>query len=1016
MRHERWEQIKRICYEALQRESSPRRVFLDEACAGDDSLRKEVDSLLAQRLKAEDFIEAPAMDVAARQLAADREEESDFDLVGRTLLHYYIAEKIGQGGMGIVYKALDKHLGRSVAIKILPAGAMADRERKRRFVQEARAASSLNHPNIIQIYDINVDAGIDFIVMEHVSGIALDKLILPKSLNMAEALNYAAQIAEALTAAHKAGIVHRDLKPANIMVTENGLIKVLDFGLAKHLHPLSGGLSGTVSPMKSLTEKGGIMGTIAYMSPEQLRDKAVDARSDIFAFGLVLYELLTGVHPFRKESPMETGSAILNEEAEPAGAITEGIPPDLEKLIGRCLQKNPDLRFQHIGEVRNELAALQNPDFSRALQPCVLPDAPKDELLTSNPARHECLESKLIAIAARDGREAPVAKAEPARKKKIRLRIYILAAGVLFLFGAAWWAAKVVRSPNILFSSQAKFTPFATSLPTQVCPSWSPDGKNIAFTTSESGRSRLMVQALGSYTPKAVTTPEVSILGGGDLVRCRQPLWSPDSKWLYFVGSIGRRDGLFRVAANGGDATLVQDGAVAATISPDGRTVAFLARSDQDKRYRAWTASPPEALRQMYRPPPFDAAEYFNIPQLAFSPDGKGILLIIRTEAGNLCSLLPWPPREPRHLFAAAERALNTPKVSWMPDSQHVIIAMAGSLAMADIRSQRYWPVAVQDRPMLSPAASPDGSRVAYQSSLSHSDVIAVPLGGGPVKTLLGSSAWEQMPGASPVAPRIVYVTNKRGPMEIWIKNLEDGWDRPLISPQDIRVSGEKVQLIMAPIFSPDGLRVAFAAGSPAGVALFTINASGGTPVRATSVAELSEVAPTWSPDGMWLVFMHGTSNGLHLAKVRLGSGQPPVDLAPTCGTTVPAWSPGGEWIAYAGPDCVSSLISPDGRQTRTLGGAGTVAWSHDGKTLYRIDSPSHSLVSVDIGTLREQTVRDLGDLLPFSGPQPGLRASLTSDGASIVYSVLKPREEIWILEGFHINEPWYAWLLSLFQ
>src|SRR5512135_501294 len=222
MNPERWRQIKRLYNSALELEPDRREAFLREACAGDDSLRTEIERLLAQKTEAEGLLEKPALEVAARALAQDRKDEPQPNYVGRSLLHYRITEKIGEGGMGVVYRARDTHLDRTVAIKVLPAAAVADPERKRRFVQEAKAASALNHPNIIDIHDINSDAGVDFIVMEHVAGKTLDRHIGRKGLRIGEALKYAVQIADALASAHAAGIVHRDLKPANIMVTDTG--------------------------------------------------------------------------------------------------------------------------------------------------------------------------------------------------------------------------------------------------------------------------------------------------------------------------------------------------------------------------------------------------------------------------------------------------------------------------------------------------------------------------------------------------------------------------------------------------------------------------------------------------------------------------------------------------------------------------------------------------------------------------------------------------------------------------
>jgi serine/threonine protein kinase len=266
MNPKRWEQIKTLFESALECEPGRRNAFLHQACAGDESLLKEVQSLLVRQSLGEQLFASPALEAAARAIAEEKADEPQTDLAGRSLLHYRILEKIGHGGMGEVYKAWDTHLDRSIAIKVLPPQAMAEADRKRRFVQEAKAASSLNHPNIVQIYDINSDAGVDFIAMEHVGGKTLDRCIEGKGLPVGEALGLGAQIADALAAAHAAGIVHRDMKPANIMVTGSGLIKVLDFGLAKLTPSKRHDESGTGSSMETLTGDSRILGTVAYMS------------------------------------------------------------------------------------------------------------------------------------------------------------------------------------------------------------------------------------------------------------------------------------------------------------------------------------------------------------------------------------------------------------------------------------------------------------------------------------------------------------------------------------------------------------------------------------------------------------------------------------------------------------------------------------------------------------------------------------------------------------------------------
>jgi len=274
-------------------------------------------------------------------------------MIGRTIAHYQILEKLGEGGMGVVYQARDTHLDRLVAIKFLPHDRTADAERKRRFVQEAKSASALNHPHIITVHDVASDDGVDFIVMECVAGKTLKEAIGWKGLKLNDVLTYGAQIADALAAAHAAGIVHRDLKPGNVMVTDRGLVKVLDFGLAKLTEIAADEDAVTVSVMPK-TEEGLVVGTAAYMSPEQAEGKRVDARSDIFSFGAVLYEMVTGRRAFSEESKVATLSAILHKEPPPL----ENVPPELDKIIRRCLRKDAGRRIQHMVDVKLALEDL----------------------------------------------------------------------------------------------------------------------------------------------------------------------------------------------------------------------------------------------------------------------------------------------------------------------------------------------------------------------------------------------------------------------------------------------------------------------------------------------------------------------------------------------------------------------------------------------------------------------------------------------------------------------------------
>jgi serine/threonine protein kinase len=299
---------------------------------------------------------------------------------GAEILHYTLLEKLGAGGMGEIYKAQDKRLSRFVAIKVLPPNQISNPEMQRRFIQEAQAASALNHPNIITIYDILDEGDSQYIVMEYVAGETLLKAIPPGGLRVPQVLRYATQIADALTVAHAAGIIHRDLKPANVMVTGSGLVKLLDFGLAKWTGnaaansavagtTVTGTYSGDQATLTQspLTVEGSILGTLNYMSPEQAEGKRVDARSDIFSFGAVLYEMATGRRAFEGDSAVSTLSAVLRDEVTPIATLAPDVPRELDEIISRCLQKNPDERWQSMKDVEGALNSLKKKSDSGIL-------------------------------------------------------------------------------------------------------------------------------------------------------------------------------------------------------------------------------------------------------------------------------------------------------------------------------------------------------------------------------------------------------------------------------------------------------------------------------------------------------------------------------------------------------------------------------------------------------------------------------------------------------------------------
>ncbi|MFN7945656.1 MAG: protein kinase [Blastocatellia bacterium] len=432
MTPERWEEIGRLYHQALELPTDQRAAFLRRVCASDDDLRHEVESLLQAAAEAGDFIAEPVMKDAAQMLAAEPSSSLFPSLEGRALGHYRIVSRLGAGGMGEIYLARDARLDRRVALKLLPADFTRDEARVRRFIREARAVSALNHPNIITIHEIGESEGWHYIATEFIEGRTLRQLMAAGGLTLTEKLDIAAQTARALQAAHSAGIVHRDIKPENIMVRPDGLVKVLDFGLARVFEPGAPGALTTFAtnmPTASVfrTEPGTIMGTVAYMSPEQARGQEVDGRSDIFSLGIVLYEMIAGRRPFTGETINHTIVAILDHDPAPLTEYAPETPAALQSLVSCALRRNREERWQTIDELLAALSAVRAES-----NPCAAQCEPECEtvITESQPVRVEAVMQALAGAA------------RPTEQLRCWLRGGVLTLAVLSVIVAGWFALR----------------------------------------------------------------------------------------------------------------------------------------------------------------------------------------------------------------------------------------------------------------------------------------------------------------------------------------------------------------------------------------------------------------------------------------------------------------------------------------------------------------------------------------------------------------------------------------------
>ena len=679
-------------------------------------------------------------------------------MVGRTISHYTIIEKLGEGGMGVVYKARDTRLDRFVAIKILPPKILGDAVRKQRFIQEAKSASALSHPNIIHIYEIGEADGVDYIAMEFVAGKTLQRLIPRRGMPFGTAVTYCVQIADALATAHAAGIIHRDLKPGNVMINDQELVKVLDFGLAKLTEAMSGEEDSTRTLRESVTEEGTIVGTAAYMSPEQSEGKKVDARSDIFSFGSMLYEMLTGRRAFQRDTTASTLAAILLEDPKLPSQIAEDLPAEIDRIVKRCLRKDPPLRFQHMADLKVALSELKQESDSRVL-------------------------------------------ARPAGKAKMRRRPVLKMAAVMVALLAtilgAWW---FLRS-NSSSESEPVPVPLTTYPGTEDDPSFSPDGTQVAFTwckDAERKKCNIYVKQIGVEPPSNLTglpAPEYS------------PAWSPDGRFIAFLRNISPgRSALIIVPQRGGhERVLGEMGIFGAgklssgpllTWTPDSKWIAVSEVANTVQGLVLHSVDTGET-RTLTSPPDVTVIDVSP----AFSADGYTLAFTREAHVSDIYLL---------HLAAgyrpdsAAERlVLKNPfnaRPIWMGDELLYLSGTESSMGLwrVNVRrassARRY---VFADRNIRSPTVSTQSRRLAYSLNAEETNIWRVDLRGPngkllQTRPLISSTRSDYQPAYSPNGKRIAFVSERSGVPELWVCDHDGSNPIPLTSFNGPQIYGPR--------------------------------------------------------------------------------------------------------------------------------------------------------------------------------------------------------------------------------
>jgi eukaryotic-like serine/threonine-protein kinase len=781
---------------------------------------------------------------------------------GSELGPYVVEARVGAGGMGTVYRARDKRLGRLVAVKVLPPHFAASPERRWRFEREAKILAALNHPHICALYDVGHEGDVDYLVMEHVEGTALDRRLKKGRLVVQEVLEYAAQIADAMASAHAKGVIHRDLKPSNLMITDDGLVKVLDFGLAKLNDRAPGEPAPDLPDAETpLTREGAVLGTLPYLSPEQARGEDIDARSDIFAFGSVLHEMITGVRAFERPSAAATLAAVLGDEPPPLRELAPDVPPELERLVARCLRKDPERRLRSMSDLGLGFREL------------------KEE---SEPGSRRRAASSKVRRASRSA------------------WVFALAAGVLATGALLLSWRRTGRSPR---PTPLEVAPLTTYPGTQQNPSLSADGRQVAFSWNGPTQQNfdIYVKAPGSGPPLRLTT---------DAAEDVAPAWSPDGATIAFLRGRGStKFSVLLIPALGGPERNLVDVTLpgVAWISPP--FLSWFPNSQSIVVTDAPTGQSPTALFRVSigaaerTPLTFPPPGIMGDSCAAVSPDGTALAFCRGGTVGewswSLNAVAIGRAGEPHGDLRQLSKKTWVQGITWSPDSGRIIYSEAGSLwalgfpgsarASGEEPTKLDIPAEAQQ-----PTVARESTRLAYSRPYGGDfDIwrVRLPKPGEklePPVRLIASTRNDFVPQYSPDGKRIAFESDRGGHLEIWV--CDGGGDN--CSP--LTQMGSPFTGV--PRWSPDGRHLAYYSRVGGEAQIFVIGAEGGAHRRLTLDAS-NNVFPAWSGDGQWIYHASNRSGTNQVWKLPFQGGKA-VQVTRNGGFAA-AESPDGKWLYY---------------------------------------------------------------------------------------------------------------------